>query len=174
MNEIYLTRELKEYYFSDYFKNVLTETDPDWKLHESIEPLLTQLMSLEYIQPIYSKFPNEGQQESHIELAYYEHIELPLYRYFLPNILEKFNEQANSKCYYKFMFPRDNNNKNKKGLKMKCMNDPDYFRINCIKIYLEDVYTPTHLEFWNLIVNELKELALYLDNKSIFQGKQPF
>lgn len=163
MDEIYIDSKSKDYYYSDFNENVLTETNEFWKLNEIIKPYLIELNNCKTIQPLYSKFPcndNFGSDsESYIKFGYTEDIELYLFRIIIPYFISKYNKLFESKFYYLFIKPKDNPNfiKNSK-FKSGCNSNPDYFRINHIHFFYENQNIEKHKEFWEDLTCISKEI----------------
>lgn len=164
MEEIYLDQTKKSYYLKDFNENVLTEIDPFWKLCETIKPHLIELNSLDNIQPIFSKYPDNrnslSRNESYLTFAYSKDIELHLYREILPFFIVRFNNLGESKFYYAFSEPKDNilYSDEPSEFKQGCLTNPDYFRINQIRLSFECVTKATHDIFWTELVKNLKEI----------------
>lgn len=74
MEDIYLSKSLKEYYSKDFTSNVLKVTDKFWKISDSIRQHLIELNECSKIQPLYSKFPDNpnsaSRDESYLRIAY--------------------------------------------------------------------------------------------------------
>lgn len=167
MKEIYLDQEKKVYYFDDFNKNVLTETDGSWGLSEFIKPHLTLLNSIDKIQPLYSKFPDNinslSGDESYLTLAYAKEIELILFRVIIQTLVIKYNDiKEEMKFYYIFSSPEDNPLYSPEGTSylMGCISNPDYFRINHIKFCFQCWDINKHKEFWNDLNSMLQEVAI--------------
>ncbi len=131
-NAIYLDREKKNYYYTDFIKNVLTEEHPSWKLHEFIKPYLKDLNNSEKIQSIYSEFPKKVFDVSSLEIVYFKEMEPQFRMDIIPFISEQY------KNYFKHYFlpPRDNENIKLieiSKFNLECCKDSDYFRINTFK-----------------------------------------
>jgi len=160
MGNIYLDKDKKNYYYSDFTDNVLADTDNFWKISELIKSHLIELNECKKIQPLYSKFPNNGQNESYLELAYIKDIELILFREILPYFIIRYT-QGEAKFYYTFSKPKDNPNivSGKSKFKMGCLINPDYFRINHLRLLFEEYNKDKHKEFWKELTNKLKQFA---------------
>jgi hypothetical protein len=157
MTEIYLDQQKKNYYYSDFKENVLPESDNFWKLSEFIKPHLIELNENKKIQPLYSKFPDNNQSmernQSYLEIAYTKDIELILFRKTLPYFVNKYNHQEESKFYYTFSAPKDNEISESK---LGCLSNPDYYRINRLCLYFECYVKNKHKEFWQDLKDRLK------------------
>lgn len=155
----YLNSDKKKYYQTDFTQNVLTETHESWKLNDFIRPHLIELNQYKEIQPIFSKFPDKGQDESYLDIAYSSEIELLLKHNTIPSINSFFENKASIFSAF-FLEPAENplykSGKNK--FKMGCFNNPNYFKINHLRLTFCNQNTDRHEEFWNVILDQLKLL----------------
>lgn len=160
MDNIYLSASTKASYQRDFIENVLSETHEGWKLSSFIVDHLVELNKSNDVQPLYSKFPDNSlslsRNESYLEIAYAENVELKLFRETLPTLLIKHNDNG-SKLNYLFHEPRDNANyrDGARNFKMGCLTNPDYFRINHVRISFYNDYKENHVRFWDDLKNSL-------------------
>lgn len=163
MDEIYLDSNSKEYYYSDFKENVLTETNEFWKLNETIKPYLIELNNCRKIQPIFSKFPDNDNSlsnfESHINFAYTKDLELNLFREIIPYFVYQYNQPFESRFHYSFFKPKDNIIFRKESkFKLGCILNQNYFRINHLNFVYENHNNDKHIEFWKDITSIFKEI----------------
>jgi hypothetical protein len=158
LNEIYLSSELKKFYFQDFEKLLSSEMD-FWQIDETIKNHLIKLNQNENIQTLYSKYgPGDNMLGSYIEFCYTEKIEQRIFKDIIPEILYEFNDIRSGCCIYEFSYPRDNANFNgDRKLGFSCTDNPDHFRINNIKIIYRS-YGLEHIPFWDLITEKLSNL----------------
>lgn len=152
MEEIYLNSDLKSYYHSDFVQNVLNEKDKSWGLNENIIKALTKINDNNSLQTLYSKFPHGGFgsiPESYLTFAYKKEVELEIYRFCFPQLIFNFSQNDSERCYYHFFEPKDNilYSDEKSEIKLGCFSNPNYFRINHLRIVYEFQNRDRHLEF---------------------------
>ncbi len=164
MKEVYLSKETKEYYYNDFIENVIPETNPSWKLSEYLKPILYELNSCERIQPLYSQFPDarrpSSEQISYLRVAYFEELELPLFRDVLSFFTILYKDSYSSKFYFTF-HDSDVEEPFHAGdpkIKMGCFSNPDFFKINYIMFWFKSEEQEKHREFWEKLRNRLSTL----------------
>jgi hypothetical protein len=140
----YLTKDLKDYYMSD-FQNLLSfKTSDFWDIDEGLETLLRKININVEFQTLYSKkfkinpdsFPIEG--ESYLELAFTKKAHGQLLQ-----ILNQVKNSTNCKESEVVIIecdPSDNANcRPESKFEIGCIKNPDYFRIKHIKIKIESL-----------------------------------
>jgi hypothetical protein len=164
MDDIYLNKELKTKYMADFENKVLKVTHESWKLSDNIREHLIKINENPKIQTLYSKYP-EGKHEmdydeSYLKFAYSQNLELKIFRYFLPMLVGKYNQEFTSTFNYLFYEPYTNPNFDgeKSEIDLACINDKDYYRINHIRIALNSGNKQVHDEFWEFVAKRLNEL----------------
>jgi len=153
---IYLTSELKQFYLDDF--NKISQVSIDfWKIEPEILPYLTIINKNKKIQPIYSKYGvNDSIKGSYIKFCYFQELEEQLFKSFLPDILEEFNDLENVTCVYEFHYPHENPNYDKKtALGISATDNPEHFRVNHIKLTLRSYKEKYHLSFWKELSDRL-------------------
>lgn len=169
MGDIYLTSELKAKYMEDFETNVLNCCDEFWDLDDGLTETLSQINSNQNIQTLYSKklvAPESGawssQTDSYLKFAFSEEVELEILREVIPNCFEKFTSSIEeSYCIYQYCFPTVNSNysiDDSKSIKLGCVDDEDYFKINHIRIELNSHNQSIHEEFWEYLKSNLSRL----------------
>lgn len=164
MREIFLTKDLKSKYMED-FNNIIHIAKKFWEIdNDFLKEKLILINSNENVQTLYSKYGIQGPDDSktYLEFAFSNKIELNIFRYLLPELLQKFNSIDNdqSNCFYSYSLPRNNNNYRVDSEKfgMRCCDDKDYFRINTVKINLETYDDSIKRQFWTDVALLLSEL----------------
>ena len=160
---MYLSSKLKEYYLQA-FSEVKNSDNEFWDLDNGIVDYLNSINKNENIQTLYSKYGNHlggFNPESYLVFAYSKKVELKLFREIIPNLIFNYNTRHESICRYSFNEPRMREDKNDKGgiLKLKCVNDPQYFNINNIRITLEDGNNKIHDRFWQDLNDALSKIT---------------
>ncbi len=162
---MYLDKTLKTKYYNDFIENVLTETDTFWKINQSIRNHLINLNECKNIQPLYSKFPDNknsfSNDDSLLTIAYTREIELVIFKDVLPLIGAKYFTDKQAKFAYYFDEDGDNANYSEDPTKFKmgCISDPDYFRINKIRIMYSNWDRDAHEKYWQYITEKFMELS---------------
>ena len=166
MNDIYLTKESKEWYMED-FQNILKIERNFWKIdNDELKNNLIKINRNENVQSLYSKFKDETKLTdnlSYLEFCYTENIELKIFRKIIPYFITEYNgefDYYHSTCDYDFSHPKTNKNfdQNSPSHGMKCIDSKDYFRINHIRLNLITEKTDLHKDFWNDLTTKLFEL----------------
>lgn len=161
MEEIYLSETLKAEYLRDFNESVLSETDESWKIHPKIKDHLIKLNQCSNFQTLYSayseKSPTESGLRSYLKIAYSKIVELELLRSTIPCLLIMHNSDRNSKFNYRF-YQNESNVKREGNFKMRCLTDPEYFRVNHLRMEFKNSDIRTHDYFWANLKNTLIEL----------------
>ena len=159
MNNYYLTPDKKKYYSTDFVENVLTETNESWKINDSIRTYLIDLNNCHRLQPIFSKFPDLGTliDDSYLEIAYTNQIESKLKQETIPHLKLSWNKTAEN-FSFSFSGPKTNTliRPEKSKMKMECLNNPDYFKINHFRFTFINSNIDKHIEFWEELIKQLK------------------
>lgn len=162
MNDIYLNTELKEKYMIDFHKLLNHENDY-WKIDKELVHILTRINSNPYVQTLYSKCGNDQDPNSYLEIAFTVDFERKLFRQIIPQLLFEFNKNTDleGSLYYNYLPPSENSNYKAELEKhgIGCMDDPDYFRINLIKIKYICFDVKSHVEFWKLLSELLSPIS---------------
>ena len=159
----YLTAERKAAYMTDFHENVLTETHETWKACATIIPTLVELNNNTRLQTLFSKFPDSprpsAQTKSYLWLAYFEKVELKLFRDVLPWLTCVFANTDDSKLYYHYL-PGEEIRETEANTRFKlgCLADPDYFRVNHVRINFEHWQHNRHIDFWQQLKTGLLAL----------------
>lgn len=147
------------------FNNVVNCGREFWKIDDDfLKEKLISINSNLNVQTLYSKYGNQGPDDSHsyLEFAFTRKIETKIFRSVLPDILYRFNsiDLEESNCYYEYSKPRKNLNYRYGSEKfgMNCTDDKDYFRINTIRIQLETYDLKIKTQFWTDIELVLSKL----------------
>jgi len=158
MDDIFLNAQLKAFYMED-FNNLINSDREFWRIdNEFLKEKLIAINSNPQVQTLYSKCELQGltSEESYLEFAFCEPMELKIFRSILPEMLLHFNSfgREESNCYYRYSKPGANPNykPNSEKFGMRCVDDEDYFKINSIKICLKTINSETKKEFWNELV----------------------
>jgi len=150
--EIYLTNELKEYYMKDFHEYVLASKHGFWALDPGIRNYLISINNSPVIQTLYSKKADPlkfGSYESYIELAYFQHVELKIFREIIPTLLNEYNKMAESTLTCVFQQPQENPNYGgEKQFGLGCIDNKDYFFINSVQIDFESSNYDCHEKIW--------------------------
>ena len=165
MNDIYLTKELKEYYLDDFVRNLIPCANPSWKLDGNLLSSLKKINVNPNIQTLYSKrssFTNPIDNSSYLEFTYFREVELVIFREIFPPFVTIFNDGSyGTKCIYAFNPPMDNSvfsETTDSSCLIGCRVNPDYFRVNHVKITLEANDPNLHEKFWKRLEEELSAL----------------
>lgn len=162
-----MTKELKDYYQKDFLNNVEPCNDSYWKLDQGVLDYLVKINKNSSVHSLYSKMfsPNDSSfiidQESYLRFAFKQEVENLLFREIIPRILMCANLSTEGKCFYQFEAPKDNLNYSELytgPLQMGCVINPDYFRVNSIKLLFNSKRSADHVIFWDIISNELVAL----------------
>lgn len=155
MKNIYLTKRSKKKYMSDFLNNVLKYKGMEsWRLDPGLDDILGSVNRNPHIQSLYSRkdsFSEHGYlHESFLEFCYSRTVELKLLREVIPSFSYDFIREFKSNFYYQFSYPRMNPNfvHGASIFGMGCIDDPDYFRINTIRLTLESPIRSIHQRFW--------------------------
>lgn len=164
MENIYLTAGSKEKYMHDFSNNVLLfNRDESWKLDPGLAEILTSVNRNSCIQTLYSKKDHftsvEYLHESYLEFCYSKDVELEIFRKVIPSLNLDFIREAKSIFFYTFSFPRENPNISMGLSGMGCLDDPEYSRINTIRLTLESPIKLMHDKFWSTIGDYLGKLT---------------
>ena len=156
MKQIYLTKELKDFYLKD-FEQSLTTDDDFWKIEKSIKDYLININKNNRLQTLYSKNgQNNFFNDSYLTFCYTSDLEQMLLKVCIPKILSKFNNLSKSCCFYEFSYPRKNENYNPdRSLGFSCTDNENHFKINHIKIILKSRDKKIHSDFWICLTEEL-------------------
>lgn len=159
--DLYLTPETKEYYLNA-LKEVENSEHDFWKVEKGISTYLKKINENKNIQTLYSKGAGNCQDlssESYLIIAYSKKVELRIFRELLPYFIYYYNDHESS-CFYSFNGPgtKENNYEEARSLKLKCVDDPNYFNINHIRIELKEGSLNLHQEFWIELTEKLTEL----------------
>lgn len=170
MNEKYLNDELKEYYDND-FKKVLDiqsseqnkEFKNSWEVDHHIRQTLIKINSNKNVATLYSKYyvrkyNDDGyliySSNSYLRFCYRENIELELFRGFISRLSQKYYTNKYSKFSFEHHTDKINVNKgSKKGI--GCIDNPEYFKVNCIQVDFDSSLPEEHKEFWEFLGEEL-------------------
>jgi hypothetical protein len=158
--DIYLTAERKVDYMAD-FARVLAYEAPVWGLDSELHELLSRINANPHIQTLYSQryYPGKtyNPDRSYLRFAYAQEVEQQLFKVLIPQLVEQFVGRFDAYCYYGFSYPKDNLVYAEEAGPdaIGCLNDPDYFRINQIDLYLESGSLAEHLVFWERLGEEL-------------------
>lgn len=154
----YLTPELKTYYMKDFNENVLTCTDPYWKLDEGLKEILIAINKFPNIQTLYSKKCNEliGENPiSYLILAVHKRQAFKLI-----TVFDKIKTQETN------LIITQPNNMYAPDIKqipnakhLACLADKDFFNITQFRFDLIVPDLEEHENFW-------KELTKYLVNSN--------
>lgn len=99
--------------------------------------------------------------ESYIVFSYTQKVEMELFRKIIPSIINKYNQIHESVCNYRYSEPYLRKDKNVQGsLKLKCVNDAEYFNVHHIRIELKKGANKVHQEFWKELRSMLSALEL--------------
>lgn len=162
MEDIYLTRNLKEYYMVDFDSNVLTSSDEFWALDNGLKDLLIQINKNIHVQTLYSKKRQFGGMldmlGSYIQIAYTGDVELKIFREIIPYFLVCYNTKDQSKFNYMFLPPVVSSDDNLNELDLGCLTDINYFNINSIRFELESDDKEIHDKFWVDLGTKLADL----------------
>jgi hypothetical protein len=162
--DIYLTPERKAYYMAD-FARVLQYDSPAWELDRELQEVLTCINANPRIQTLYSQryYPGKtyNPDRSYLRFTYAQQVEQELFKVMIPQLVEQFVGHFDAYCYYGFSYPKDNLVYSAEAgpEAIGCLNDPDYFRINQIDLYLESGSLADHLVFWERLGEELSILG---------------
>ena len=158
---MYLTSDLKKYYLE-----ALTETENTnnefWKIETGIIDNLKKINENGNVQTLYSKSAENSKsfsRESYLVIAYTQKVELTIFRKIIPYFMYNYNDYDSS-CYYSFNEPYINKERiDTTGvLNLKCVDDPNYFNINNIRITLKNNSLKLHIQFWEELTKSLTEL----------------
>jgi hypothetical protein len=171
MEEIYLTKDLKNKYMHDFMENVLHfNKESMWKLDEGLDEILVSINSNPNIQSLYSRKDSFSQvdflHESYIELCYSRYVELMLFREVIPSFNYDFIKDSQCLFYYQFNYPRHNPNYSpgSQPAGLGCIDDENYFQINTLRLTLESPIKSIHEKFWIRVRNSLSVLIPYTQN----------
>ncbi|MBW6482958.1 MAG: hypothetical protein K0B10_07840 [Vicingaceae bacterium] len=162
---IYLNKAKKKKYMKDF--DLLLNCKQDfWQLDFGVNDFLIKVNLNQNIQTLYSKKHNLNDfncKLSYLKFCYFKEIELLLFRFVLPELILKYNNQKkreDTSLYYIFSFPKTNDNctNNSNQIGIGCADNNDYFNINHLTIYLNSPYIEVHNEFWNDLVDKLSIL----------------
>ena len=166
MNNMYLTKVKKDWYMKDF--RILLKSNKDfWKMdNEKLKAILIKINGNTNIQTLYSKHLDtnlNSNNNSYLEFSYTLKVELELFRFVIPHFIDTYNLNSNygeSVCNYNFYFPKENPNFKDNSIKfgINCIDNKNYFKINHIRINLENYNPKMHIEFWNDLKLKLSEL----------------
>lgn len=164
MNENkYLTRELKNYYMSDFAILLSFKGSDFWDIDEGLEELLIQINKNIDFQTLYSKKfeikPDSFSIEcdSYLDLAYSKKAQEHLLSLLNDVIIS--SNCNNSQIWIENHPPCDNANYRKESnFDIGCIKNPDYFRINHIRIKIESANIECHNLFWQNMESKFTEL----------------
>lgn len=164
MEDIYLTAESKKKYMDDFINSVLVfEKEETWKLDKGLSEILTRINRNPLVQTLYSRkdpFATvEYLHESYLEFCYSKDVELEIFRKVIPSLSLDFIREAKSIFFYTFSFPKENPNIFGGISGMGCLDDPEYFRINTIRLTLESPIRSMHDRLWSTLGNYLGTLS---------------
>jgi len=159
--DLYLTDKSKRYYL-EALEEVKNCKDDFWDLDEEIEGFLETINKNPLVQTIYSKYNSTGfTKESYLKFAYSKEVELKLFRTLIPELLICHSDNKNfAELLYTFSFPdkRDGVLEKDSRLKLRCVDDPDYFYINNIRVAFNSDHKEEHINFWKDISKKLSEI----------------
>jgi hypothetical protein len=165
MMDIYLDKESKAYYMTDFNQNVLGCSDDSWKLDEGLEPMLKTINRNAKVQTLYSQKHYPGKRdntdENYIRFAFAQELEEKLLKDVVPRITSNYSlHLVNCVCSYQYIkaSERFNHKKDHVTSSMGCRADKDYFRVNTIKISMTSYDYDRILKFWEDITSELSQL----------------
>ena len=177
--EIYLTEELKKYYLNDYTENVLTESDPAWKLDSRVDQYLTKINKNPFIQTLFAQYipgmEGTSKKEGYLWFCYAESVKEIVLTKSIPALKHQFelktrelNKKNIPNIEYNEEFPR---RREKEEIypesKLGCRNNIDYFYINHIVIKLESRDSETHTIFWELLSEILCRVNFVSDQRIV-------
>jgi len=156
MENIYLEKALKSFYMQDFQKLLLDERD-FWKIDSQfVREALIKINESVNVQTLYSasnKRAGSVLENNYLKFCYTKNVELKIFREIIPTLILRYNDLENdSKCFYLFGEPKINlnsraeDNENKFGL--GCIDDPNYFKVNHIQIFLECYHVNISKQFW--------------------------
>jgi hypothetical protein len=161
--KIYLTETLKNYYNSDLLSLTNDKTLGLYNLDDGLDKVLKSINLNPEIQSIYSKWYRQNPDvwdlntKSYLILVYTEKIEKLLISV-LTSLKDQFSTE-NSECNYYLSEPGENPNFSPDSkFKIGCLINPDYFRINHVKIEIDSGEDSLHDIFWESLGNKLSNL----------------
>lgn len=162
MHEDFLTPISKRYY-QKAFKDLLQYDGSEfWKLGEGLQRILTDINRNEQIATLYSKKCHDFHQyginpTSYLQLAYTQNLKNAL-ETTLKNIVSIFQNNGITISILEES-PRDNPNLNPNSkVRLACITDVDYFRINTYSIEIEGGDKDDHEHFFKILHKKLSEL----------------
>ena len=167
---IWLSPELKEKYMEDFENKVLKCKHPAWTLEEEVRPFLIRINSNPEIQTLYSAFYKRNSSTyidgefnsfpvSYLRIAYSLSL-APAVNKKCESFMANHGEHEDAWTSFESSLPRDNCNYRgrESSINLGCLNDPEYFRIDCIECKIVSPDRKVHLGFWQ----EISDLLMHL------------
>lgn len=168
---MYLNKELKEKYVKDFNENVLTNSDPEWKLDDNISGHLIQINLNPHIQTLYSS-GGASNRRSYIWFCFSKELKSPIEDFIIPQIKHEWEQELNKNPHWRargneaifesYLSEPEQKPEEEMGCsyKMGCRTDPDFFNVYYFIWRFEEGNDLQHKWFWDTVSDKLSNIGL--------------
>lgn len=158
----FLTAEKKVYYMNDFNNNVIPCNDKFWEISPSLKSILIKINENPKIQSLYSHrkdFTDSLSDDSSLTITYTKDLHTKLNDSILPEIKDQFNKDGQELVSTFFRGPIEKKPAMaSEGCKLASRTDPNYWKINHLRIDIKTNDQSIDDEFWTTLQNTLFEI----------------